>query len=238
MKFICLQGGHAGRTTGATGTTGEIEVNVRVRDRLAQLLIAKGFMVRLVNADPPAVEISDDFDLFLSLHCDVDYPNDNGSGFTDYAEPSTDGATVESQRICKVINETYFPETKINYVNHSNANTRYYYMWRLLSARTPCVLIEMGQCKDPHDSVLLGNTELIAGALYKSICIAFGINPDNTPTIPTPPVVCPPDLSSEVTALKETVSVLNAKINAVKVLIWGKGWTWTKVNSLKTLFPK
>ena len=55
-----------------------------------------------------------DFKLFLALHCDMDYPNDGGSGFADFPEPQTDGATAESQRICKIINETYFPEVKIN----------------------------------------------------------------------------------------------------------------------------
>ena len=238
MKFICLQAGHAGRTTGATGTAGEVETNIRIRDRLCQLLINKGFMVQLVNADPPATEINKDFDLFLALHCDADYANDNGSGFADYPEPSTDGMTAESQRICKVINDVYFPEVKINYVSHSNANTRYYYMWRQLSLKTPCVLIEMGQCQDAHDKVLLANTDLIAGALCRAICIAFGINPDSTPTTPPPPPVVIPDVSGEVIALKETVAVLNAKISAVKIIIWGKGWTWTKINNLKTLLPQ
>ena len=200
-KFICLQSGHEGRTSGSTGAPGEVEANVRIRNRLSELLIEKGFMVQLVGADPTNAEIDKDFDLFLALHCDADYPNDNGSGFADYPEPSTDGATNESQRICRTINEVYFPETKIAYVSHSNPNTRYYYMWSRLSAKTPCVLIEMGQIQDPHDSVLLGNTELIAGALSMSICKAFGILPE------TPPIVVPnecDDIKTELEALKKS----------------------------------
>jgi len=186
MKKICLQAGHEGRTSGSTGAPGEQELTVRVRNRLSQLLVKKGFQLYLVDADPKDSEIAQDFDLFLSLHGDMDYANDEGGGFADYPEPSTDGATAESQRICRIINETYFPETKIVYKNRSNANTRYYYMWKRMSLKTPCVLIEMGQVQDPHDRVLLANTELIAGALAKSISKAFGI-----PDEPTPPPVDP-----------------------------------------------
>lgn len=183
---ICLQAGHEGRTSGSTGAPGEVELNVRVRNRLSELLIERGFQLYLVNADPKPNEINQDFDLFLALHGDMDYANDNGGGFADYPEPSTDGATAESQRICKVINETYFPETKIVYKNRSNANTRYYYMWKRMSLKTPCVLIEMGQVQDPHDRVLLANTELIAGALKKSICKAFNVPEVDVPPTPEP----------------------------------------------------
>ena len=66
-KFICLQAGHEGRTSGSTGAPGEIQANVRIRNRLSELLIQKGFVVQLVNADPTNAEIDKDFDLFLSL---------------------------------------------------------------------------------------------------------------------------------------------------------------------------
>ena len=188
-KFICLQSGHEGRTSGSTGAPGEKEANVRIRNRLSEILIEKGFMIQLVGADPTNKEINKDFDLFLSLHCDADYPNDNGSGFADYPDPLTDKATLESQRICRVINEVYFPETKISYVSHSNNNTRYYYMWGRLSLKTPCVLIEMGQIQDAHDKVLLGNTELIASALGRAICKAFDVPYDLEPEVPPEPEI-------------------------------------------------
>ena len=57
-------------------------------------------------------------DRFLALHYDA-YINGSIGGFADYPEPSTDGATVESQRITKVINEVYFPESGIQYVSLS-----------------------------------------------------------------------------------------------------------------------
>lgn len=208
MKKICLQAGHQGRTSGSTGAPGEMELTIRVRNRLSELLIEKGFQLFLVNADPKQSEINQDFDLFLSLHGDADVYG-TGGGFADYPEPSTDGATAESQRICKVINETYFPETKIVYKNRSNANTRYYYMWKQMSLKTPCVIIEMGVVQDAHDKVLLANTELIAGALSKSITKAFGVS--NEPTNPPQPPPTDPCKS-----YKDQVGVLTEENKKLK----------------------
>lgn len=245
-KFICLQAGHQNRTTGSTGAPGEVEANIRIRDRLSQLLIERGFMVQLVGADPTPEEINKDFDLFLALHCDADYPNDNGGGFADYPEPSTDGATAESQRICKIINDYYFPEVKINYVNRSNANTRYYYMWKRLSAKTPCVIIEMGQIQDPHDKVLLANTELIAGALKVAICKAFGVDPNPPAPQPEPPQT-PPSQPGSVPEPEPTLPTTdeNAELlNKLHEVIHSR-WTWVgktngwklRLSQLKELLP-
>lgn len=204
MKKICLQSGHWSKGGGAPN---EMVTNKRITDRLAFLLREKGFEVYQTDwygfNDPKVTKV--DYDLFLALHCDMDYPNDNGGGFADYADPNSDFATQESQRICKVINDYYFPEVKIVYKNRSNANTRFYYMWKYLTPKTPCVLIEMGQSIDPHDSVLLGNTELIAGALFRAICKSFDISYE--PNVP--PVVIPPVEVCDCEALKADVERLN-----------------------------
>lgn len=201
---ICLQAGHVNKA--GSGAPNEQATNKRITDRLSDMLRKRGFQVKqtdwYANNDP--VVTGNDYHLFLALHCDMDYPNDGGSGFVDFAEPSTDSATAESQRIAKVIKEVYFPEVKINYVSHSNANTRYYYMWKYLTPKTPCVLIEMGQSIDPHDSVLLGNTDLIAGALCKSICKAFNVTYEIVP----PVVVIEDPHTSEISSLKKEISDL------------------------------
>ncbi len=206
-KKICLQSGHWSRGGGAPE---EMANNKRITDRLAFLLRERGFQVYQTDwygSNDPVVT-QNDYDLFLALHCDMDYPNDNGGGFADYPFPSTDYATAESQRICKVINDYYFPEVGIVYKNRSNANTRYYYMWKYLTKKTPRVLIEMGQSIDPHDKVLLGNTELIAGALFRAICLAFNISYE-----PEPPVVVnPPVDTSEINALKAEIDRLKGMI--------------------------
>lgn len=212
---IGLQAGHAGRTSGAIGAPGEQELNIRIRKRLTELLIQRGFQLFLFNADQPYENINQDFDLFLSLHGDANI-YETGGGFADYPEPSTDGATNESQRICKIINESYFPETGIKYVNRSNRNTRYYYMWKYLSAKTPCVIIEMGVVQDAHDSVLLGNTELIANALGRAICKAFGVTYEVSQ--PTPPQVDPhvaeiEILKTQIKTLEKTLSDKESEFN-------------------------
>lgn len=185
MIKIALQGGHLGRSSGATGAPGEQELTRRIRTRLSEILISRGFQLFLFDADVPQSQLNQDFDLFLALHGDADIYG-TGGGFADYPEPSTDGATEESQRICKVINEVYFAETQIKYVNRSNKNTRYYYMWKQISVKTPCVVIEMGVVQDAHDKVLLGNTELIAGALGRAVCKAFSVPFEDVPaTTPT-----------------------------------------------------
>ena len=194
MKIV-IQAGHqnvksnslvALRTS--TGAPGELELNVRIANRLSSLMRERGFEVVQTDAnanDDPSIT-SKDWDLFLALHGDADYSGDGGSGFATFPEPSTDDATAESQRIAKVINDTYFPEVQIVYRDVSNDNTKFYYMWRFLSKLTPCVLIEMGQVQDPHDRVLLANTDLIANALGRSICKAFNVpfdlEPSNPPT--------------------------------------------------------
>lgn len=177
MKKVCLQAGHVGRTSGATGAPEEMANNKRIVDRLSAVLRSKGIEVYQTDAygynDKKVTQV--DYDLFLSVHCDMDYSNDQGGGFSDFANPDKDKATIESQRISKIINEIYFPEVKIDYKPRVNLNTRNYYMWDYLTPKTPCVIIEMGQSIDPHDKVLLANTDLIANALAKSICVALGV---------------------------------------------------------------
>lgn len=208
MRHICLQSGHDGKA--GAGAPNESATNKRITDRLSTVLRERGFTVTQTNYygynDPNITKV--DFDLFLALHCDMDYPGDNGSGFADFPEPSTDGATAESQRIAAIFNDTFFKETQIVYKNRSNANTRFYYMWKSLTAKTPCVLIEMGQSVDPHDSVLLANTDLIANALGRCICKAFGVEFDLKPA-PLPD-------SPEVVALKEEVKNLKSAMESQK----------------------
>jgi hypothetical protein len=211
---LCIQSGHWNKS--GSGAPQEQANNKRITDRVCAVLRQKGFEVYQTDyyAYNDPVVTKTDYSLFLALHCDMDYPNDGGSGFADYADPASDSATSESQRICKIINDTYFPEVKINYVNHSNKNTRFYYMWKYLTAKTPCVLLEMGQSIDPHDKVLLSNIDLITTGIVKSICKAFNVSYETT--IPTPPIVDPKDkqisdLKNEINGLKDAQNKANIK---------------------------
>ena len=60
----------------------------------------------------------------------------------------------------------------------------------------------------------------------------------------TPPPPATPDLSGELAecnvervALDNELNNTRAKLLRVKDILWGKGWPWTKINSLKALFP-
>ncbi len=183
MKIV-LQAGHENiknncdtALRGSTGAGGEVEINIAVRNTTAELLEKAGVNVKKVDANFNCEKTSadEDYDLFLAIHCDMDYPDDKGSGFCDFPEPSTDGATERSQYLAKTIQDYFFPAVGINIKSRSNANTRYFYMWKHLSLKTPCVLIEMGQVKDAHDSVILKDTEKVSKALANAILQALGL---------------------------------------------------------------
>lgn len=181
---VILQAGHLNiknncdaALRGSTGAGGEVQVNEAIRNATAELLKANGVEVLKVDANYncDATSLDEDWNLFLALHCDMDYAGDNGSGFCDFPEPETDGATAESQRLAREIENVFFPEVGINVKSRSNANTRFYYMWASLSKNTPCVLIEMGQVQDAHDKPILQDTDKVSKALAKAILSALGI---------------------------------------------------------------
>lgn len=225
-RFICLQAGHQNaknncdqKLAKGTGAPGEAEFTVRIRDRLSQILLAKknkdgseAFMIQLVDATYNCDKNSDknDYALFLAIHYDADIYG-TGGGFVDFPEPSTDGATQESQRIAKVLTEEYFPHSGIeNVPGRSNANTRYYYMWKFLSAKTPCNIIECGVGKDEHDSVILADTDRVANAIARGICKAFDV-PFDVAT-PEPEPTPPTDCEKQVAGLKARNTDLSNKL--------------------------
>lgn len=221
MKKICVMAGHINiqyncnsNLRRSTGAPGEQEANLRIANRLSEILRGKGFEVKQTdgNANCDIAVTSKDWDLFISLHCDANYAGDEGGGFVDYPEPSTDGATAESQRIAKAIEGEYFNHSGIrNVPTRSNANTRYYYMWKSLSYKTPCVIVEMGERQDPHDSVILADTDIVANALGRGICKAFDVAWDDQPTQPP----CDAQLNEarlRITTLEKEVGNLKEKL--------------------------
>jgi len=187
MKKILLQFGHWNITSGATGAPEEQSNNIRIGKRLSEILISKGFQLFLADANYSS---SVDFDLALALHCDSDYPGNEGGGFVACADPSVDNVWTESKRIETAIASEYFKHSGIREVDsRENPNTLFYYWWYNLSVKTPCVLIEMGESIDPHDKVILADTNRVANAIARGVCKAFNVNFDGTTTVP--PVVTP-----------------------------------------------
>lgn len=196
MKFIGIQAGHQNISQNidpalrpGTGAPGEVQNNIRIRDRLGQILIAKGFQVQLddANANSNSNTIDKDFDFYLALHCEADV-HGRGGGFMTAPEPAYDDVNSESKRIIEAIKSEYFKNSGIE-ENESwitVAMTRYY-MWRALSSKTPCGIVEMGVAQNAHDKVILADTERVATALARGICKAFDV-PFDTAN-PTPPPV-------------------------------------------------
>lgn len=216
MKKVLLIAGHINiqfnsitALHGNTGTAGEQEINLRIANRLATVLRDKGLEVTQSDAnanDDPTIT-SKDFDLALALHCDMDVQNDAGGGMMGSGDKSVDAMWEESKRIKEVMEGIYFPETQIVNKGFATVGMTKYYMWQYLSAKTPCVLVEMGQAKDPHDSVLLSNTDLIANALSKAITTALGVVP--TETLPSP---CAELVKSyEKTIMENQISMQNSQ---------------------------
>lgn len=197
MIKICLQAGHQNCQNNSitalrrsTGAPNEMSFNVDIRTQVAAKLRALGAEVYETDAcanDDPTVK-NTKFDLFLAIHYDADIYG-TGGGFVDFPEPSTDGATQESQRIVSAIEGIYFPKTGIvNKANRRNANTKYYYMWKFLNAKTPCAIIECGVGMHVPDDwqILHHNRALVVDALVESIAKALNLNmapPDIIPAL-------------------------------------------------------
>lgn len=185
---ICIQAGHVNTTTGSTGAPNEMSFNIDIANTVCGELRKRGFEVKQTdaNADKDIHVTGNDWDLFLAIHYDADIYG-TGGGFVDYPEPSTDGATVESQRIAYLLRQEYFGTTKIvSHPERSNVNTRYYYMWKFMSSKTPCVLIECGVGMHVPDdwNTLHFNRPLVVEGIVKGICLAFN-QPFTTTTIST-----------------------------------------------------
>jgi hypothetical protein len=185
MKVV-LQAGHLNIAKNsdialrpATGAPGEVEFTADIVSRLKPVLVSLGLNVTTTdaNANDDKSITSKDWDLFLAIHWDADVYKDSG-GFVDFPEPSTDFATAKSQSMANNLASMYFPVTGIkNVPARSNKNTRYYYMWQYLSAKTPCVLIECGvgnRKPDDYNMLNLNRAKVLEG-ISKGLARAFGI---------------------------------------------------------------
>jgi N-acetylmuramoyl-L-alanine amidase len=201
MKKILLQFGHWNATNGQTGAPEEQSNNIRIGKRLSEILISKGFQLFLADANYSS---SEHFDLALAIHCDSNYEGNEGGGFVACADPSVDNVWNESKRIESAIASEYFKNSGIREVDsRENPNTLFYYWWYNLSLDTPCVLIEMGESIDPHDKVILADTDRVANAIARGVCKAFNVNFDGTVVVP--PVVTPvKDWKSYLVRIKNT----------------------------------
>jgi N-acetylmuramoyl-L-alanine amidase len=214
---VCLQSGHENiqsncwpQLRGSTGAPGEKDFNVRTRNRLSEILISKGIQVQLVDANFNCQSPwQQDYSLYLAIHADANVYG-KGGGFVDYPAPDLDAVNEESKRIKEAIESVYFAETGIeNHPERSNANTKRYYMWQVLSPKTPCVIIECGVIQDAHDSVILNDPNIVAIAIARGICKALNVPYDS--------LTC------------------EQKLQKIREIIKGKGWSWQKIRNISSL---
>lgn len=244
MVLIGLQAGHQNIASNPdpllkteTGAAGEMPFNVAVRDLLGQMLIKYGFQVQLddANANYATNTLNKDFALYLAIHAQSAPTGGNIVA----PNPSVDAANVESKRIVAAMKTVYFADSGIVDNNQETNNETFYYMWNVLTAKTPCALIECGALQDPHDKVILADIRRVALALAHAICTAFGIPwqgdvtqvPPSTTTIaPTPAqptyeqvVKQNSDLKSELETYRKQFAILNDPIVGNKFLGFLKG---------------
>lgn len=194
MKLI-IQAGHINiqfnsdtALRSGTGAPGEQKFTLRIANRLSEILRSKGFFVKQTdaNANDDVAITKVDWDLFLAIHFEANV-HGTGGGFLTAPDPSVDASNAESKRIAQALKDEYFKNTGI--AEHEEWITpamTLYYMWATLSAKTPCVIIECGVGQDPHDSIILADTERVCNAIARGVCKAFGINFDQS--TPTPPI--------------------------------------------------
>lgn len=217
MKKIVIQAGHVNMKFNSivdlrpsTGAPGEQEFTLRISNRLSALLRQRGFEIKQTdaNANDDKTVTDNDYDLFLAVHYDADSPNGQG-GCVGSADPSLDSAAAESTRIRDAMRSEYFKNTGIVENNAKiGVNITKYYMWQYLTAKTPCVLIECGEGKDPHDSVILADTDRVCNAIVRGICKAFNV--------PFAIASTPPNLPPAVIVSLEQFSALQAVVVALE----------------------
>jgi len=175
---VCLQAGHGGITTGATGAPGERDWTTKIVPMIAERLEKAGVETYTTGskANEDQKVTNTDWDMFLAVHYDADVYNDRG-GFVDYPDASIDAVYEESKRLAWALRDHYFSTTGIpEKYSRSNANTKFYYMWSALTAKTPCVIIECGVgWRKPEDYEVLRNYDLIADTISDGILMGLGL---------------------------------------------------------------
>lgn len=199
-KFIGIQSGHKFISQNIdptlateTGAAGEAEFNWAVTLALSSILQKYGFQVQVdsANANSDPNTLTKDFDLYIAIHAE----SEPEGGAITAPDPSVDASNAESMRIVNALRSVYFGDSGIadNEKIITNNMTEYY-MWNLLTAKTPCAIIECGALADAHDSVILADHERVALAIAHGICVAFNIawqGDTTTVAIPLVPPVPP-----------------------------------------------
>src|SRR5258708_32341619 len=176
--FIGIQSGHKNISSNCdsqlateTGAPSESDFNWQVTLLLSDILQKYKFQVQIDDANAncsgnPGDTLAKDFDFYLAIHAE----SEPQGGAIAAPDPSVDAANAESKRIVNALDSVYFSDSGIGRNDKIiDSNMTFYYMWNVLTARTPCGIIECGALQDAHDQVILNDHRRVALAIAHGI---------------------------------------------------------------------
>lgn len=195
LSVIIIDAGHGGADPGKPGTIlNEAEINLEIAKILEKMLTDKGFIVIMTRVtaagvislegmqwdkhndmnERKAIIDKSNAELFLSIHCNS-YTDSTCRGAQVFFPPGDTASEKAAKTMQSCLSEV--AEVKNSRVAMEDADTR------LINNNTmPSLLAECGFLSNPREEWLLSTPEyrnLIAEALFKGICIHFGIQETN-----------------------------------------------------------
>lgn len=158
-----------GQTGGSGGGVREVDVNLAVGSRVADLLTALGVAVDLLPATVPKGYLAD---AFVAIHCDA---GTSASGFKlaryrDSLIPTRDDALIAA------ISDLYGPATGLRIDGTITRAMTGYYAYNArryqttISRKTPATILELGFLTHPGDrAILVGQQDLLAATVALGI---------------------------------------------------------------------
>jgi len=208
MAEVVVQAGHEniGANCDAglrpyTGAPGEVSWTPGIVEGICARLMAAGVTAHHVDANWNCggnPSIGRDYDAVLAVHYQSNPPHESGFS-VGRMDPLEDGAAAASAQLVDAINAAYSAATGLtrrDAWDTPNPNVQHYYLFRAVSLKTPCALIECGTGAvgapdhaflwTQQEKVIAGIADGILGYLHA----AGKWSPPPAP--PSPPAPAPP----------------------------------------------
>jgi hypothetical protein len=154
------------RNSGSSGGgMTEAEVNLAIARLTAESLRAMGYVVDIL---PTVIPRGYKADAVVAIHADGASSGSRRGFFTDKPARAPVGSPEDALR--KAIDQEYAAATGLSYVYRSTVNTRYYYGYSAVAAKSPMVIIETGFLTSPADrEVIVKRPELSARGIANGV---------------------------------------------------------------------
>lgn len=155
----------------SAGGWDEVDVNLEVAQRVAEILAAYGVTVDILPATvPPGYRA----DAFVAVHCDANNnPGMGGYKLTRYRESAVPG---RADALVATVGASYAAVTGLPPDEHVTRAMLWYYAFNAqdfrhaIDPRTPATIIELGFLTNPSNrSLLTGQTDLVARGLAEGL---------------------------------------------------------------------